>query len=209
MASLPNELLGKIMEFKPYSYYTVGCAIYVEEECLKKVCPGEFKRLKVSVLFKFNENIDRRWITWFRTRARERINTDHYFSFRARKIIKYEKYIENFENRHLQMEVTLHYMGLTDRGTRELSDPIIYNELVELLTDILTKVSPIWFQPSKYQLQKPLDTEYWRTALRNMTYEKDNHRYKLFTYFKLQERGTVAISKGFTTQKLKRKCFHF
>lgn len=206
---LPDDVLGKIMELKPYSNYTVGCAIYVEEKCLKKVCPGEYKRLKVSVLFKFNSNIDPEWVKTFRTRPRRRINTDDYFSYRARKIVKYNGYVDNFEDRHLHMEVTLHYMGLTDRGSRALSDPAIYNELVELLTDILTKVSPIWFEPSRYVLEKPLDRLYWGTALRNMKYEKDNNRYKLFTYFRLQERGKVAISKRFTTQKLKRKCLNF
>tara|TARA_B100001540_G_C15348329_1_gene435683 strand:- start:185 stop:484 length:300 start_codon:yes stop_codon:yes gene_type:complete len=98
------------------------------------------------------------------------------------------------------MEVTLHYMGLTDRGRRSLSDPIIYNELVELLTDILTKVSPIWFVPSKYILEKPLD---WGAMLRNMQYEKDKHRYKLFSYFKMKVQGRMAISKTLTTNKLK------
>ena len=58
MAKLPDDVLWKIFEFKPATDYKVGCAIYVEETCLKKVCPGEFKRLKVSVLFKFNSNID-------------------------------------------------------------------------------------------------------------------------------------------------------
>ena len=200
MAKLPDDVLWKIFEFKPATDYKVGCAIYVEETCLKKVCPGEFKRLKVSVLFKFNSNIDENWVRWFRTRPRNRINTNDYFSYRARKIIKYEGYIENFEDRHLQMEVTLHYMGLTDRGRRSLSDPIIYNELVELLTDILTKVSPIWFVPSKYILEKPLD---WGAMLRNMQYEKDKHRYKLFSYFKMKVQGRMAISKTLTTNKLK------
>jgi len=200
MAKLPDDVLSKIFELKPATDYKVGCAIFVEEISLEKDMPGDTRVLKVSVLFKFNTNIDDNWVRWFRTRPRNRINTNDYFSYRARKIIKYEGYIENFEDRHLQMEVTLHYMGLTDRGRRSLSDPIIYNELVELLTDILTKVSPIWFVPSKYILEKPLD---WGAMLRNMQYEKDKHRYKLFSYFKMKVQGRMAISKTLTTNKLK------
>ena len=68
MAKLPDDVLSKIFELKPATDYKVGCAIFVEEISLEKDMPGDTRVLKVSVLFKFNTNIDDNWVRWFRTR---------------------------------------------------------------------------------------------------------------------------------------------
>lgn len=199
---LPDEILWKIFEFKPATDYKAGCAVYVEEISLEKDMPGDTRVLKISVLFKFNPNIDERWVRQFRTREWQtyHIGIREFFYWRSRKLIKYERIIPKQEDRATQAEVTLSYDG---DYSKTLADADIKAELYDIIPVVMGALCKQWFVESDYGLETPLDKAYWKKEMENMVYEDDLKRYKLFSYFKMKAEGTMAISKIFNTQRLK------
>lgn len=202
MAKLPDDVLSKIFELKPATDYKVGCAIFVEEISLEKDMPGDTRVLKVSVLFKFNTNIDDNWVRWFRTREWKtyHIGIREFFYWRSRKLIKFERIIPKREDRATLAEITLSYDG---SYRKTMADEDVRDELNEIIPAIMTALCKQWFVPSSYVLESPLDIDYWNKQIGSMEFLADVQRYKLFSYFKMKVQGRMAISKTLTTNKLK------
>ena len=203
IARLPDNVLWKIFEFKPASEYNAGCAVYVEEISLRKDMPGDTRVLKISVLFKFSPNIDTQWVQRFQTRPfQTRFSGIGQFYYKGIKTkqLKFERIIPKNEDRHTKTEVTLSYYG---RFRKTMQDEDIFLELKQVLPTLLSSLCELWFVESEYVLRAPLDLEYWQEQMKNIKYIDDLKRYRLFSYFKLKQTGTMAISKMFKTQKLK------
>ncbi|MBH45084.1 MAG: hypothetical protein CMC93_00530 [Flavobacteriaceae bacterium] len=203
--NLPDDVLWKIFELKPATDYKAGCGIYVEEISLHKEMPGDTRVLKISVLFKFNRNINSDWVRWFQTRRFKTRFTDigHlYYNGRTTKQLKFERLIPKNEDRHTKAVVTLSYYGQFKK-TRSMRDEDIFIELKHVLPILLTSLCQEWFVESEYVLQSPLDLEYWDKQMENFEYQENEKRYRLFSYFKMKVQGRMALSKRFTTNKLK------
>lgn len=200
---LPDDVLWNILEFKPATDYKAGCAIYVEEISLRKEMPGDIRVLKISVLFKFNTNINPDWVRSFQTRRfKTRFSGigQFYYNGRRTKQLKFERIIPKNEDRRTKTEVTLSYYGQF-KNTKSMRDEDILIELKHVLPMILSSLCQEWFVESEYVLQSPLDLEYWDKQMNNIQYHEK--RYRLFSYFKMKVQGRMAISKRFTTNKLK------
>lgn len=202
---LPDDVLWNILEFKPATDYKVGCGIYVEEISLRKEMPGDIRVLKISVLFKFNTNINPDWVRSFQTRRfKTRFSKigQFYYNGRKTKQLKFERIIPKNEDRHTKTEVTLSYYGQF-KNTKSMRDEDILIELKHVLPMILSSLCQEWFVESEYVLQSPLDLEYWDKQMNNIQYQENEKRYRLFSYFKMKVQGRMSISKRFTTNKLK------
>ena len=202
---LPDDVLWKIFEFKPATDYEAGCAIYVEDVSLQKDMPGDVRVLKISVLFKFNRNISPDWVRWFQTRrfdTRLR-NIGHlHYNGRTTKQLKFERIIPKNEDSHTKAVVTLSYSGRF-RYKKTMRDEDIFTELKHVLPILLSSLCQKWFVESEYVLLSPLDLEYWDKQMENFEYQENEKRYRLFSYFKMKVQGRMALSKRFTTNKLK------